>query len=87
MSLVYLEAGSGAPQSVPPELVNRCAQAGLPLAVGGGIRTPVQAAALVNAGASFIVVGNHFESHPDWGLFAELAAAVHCKETAHAGSC
>lgn len=80
MSLVYLEAGSGAPRSVPPELVNRCVEAGLPVAVGGGVRTSEQAALLVGAGASFIIVGNHFEEQPDWMLFADLAAAVHHRE-------
>lgn len=86
MALVYLEAGSGAPQTVPAAIVSRCAEAGLPLAVGGGIRTPEQASVLVQAGARFVVVGNQFEERPDWGLFAELAAAVHCRETADAHS-
>ncbi len=86
MSLVYLEAGSGAPHSVPPALVRRCAEAGLPLAVGGGVRTPEQAARLVEAGAKFIVVGNQFEERPDWVLFAEMAAAVHSREAAVAHS-
>lgn len=86
MSLVYLEAGSGAPQTVPSAMVSRCSEAGIPLAVGGGVRTPEQAAELVRAGARFMVVGNQFEDQPDWELFSDMAAAVHCKETVNAHS-
>lgn len=77
MSLVYLEAGSGAPNSVPAEVVRRTRDAGLPVAVGGGLRTPRQVEELAEAGARFIVVGNQFEERPDWGLFAEIVEAVH----------
>jgi len=79
MSLLYLEAGSGAAQSVPEAMVKRCASAGLPVAVGGGIKTPEQASQLVEAGARFVVVGNHFQTTPDWILMDELLAAVHSK--------
>jgi phosphoglycerol geranylgeranyltransferase len=77
MRLVYLEAGSGAPRPVPEEVVRACGFSGLPLAVGGGIRSPQEVGALVRAGAHFIVVGNHFEREPDWGLFGELVDATH----------
>jgi phosphoglycerol geranylgeranyltransferase len=80
MSLLYLEAGSGAPQSVPVEMVARCRATGMTVAAGGGIRDPAAAASLVQAGASFVVVGNHFEQDPDWALLSEIAAAIHYKE-------
>lgn len=80
MSLVYLEAGSGAPKTVPEAMVETCLEAGMTVAVGGGIRTPDAAAGLVQAGASFVVVGNHFEERPDWQLFSEIASATHYKE-------
>jgi phosphoglycerol geranylgeranyltransferase len=85
MSLLYLEAGSGAPEPVPGELVSQCANAGMPVAVGGGIRTPRVVADLTQAGARFVVVGNHFETQPDWTLFDELAAATHHKEALRVG--
>ncbi|ASJ03717.1 geranylgeranylglyceryl/heptaprenylglyceryl phosphate synthase [Thermococcus profundus] len=62
MRLVYLEAGSGAPQPVPPEmiaLVKRVIE--VPLIVGGGIRTEEQARAAVKAGADIIVTGTAIE--------------------------
>jgi phosphoglycerol geranylgeranyltransferase len=77
MSLLYLEAGSGAAQSVPTDMVKRCASSGLPVAVGGGIRQPEQASLLVAAGARFVVVGNRFQTNPDWSLMDEFIAAVH----------
>ena len=75
MRLIYLDAGSGALQPVPPELVT-CVRAeiDLPLIVGGGIRTPERAAAALEAGADMVVVGNALERNSDW--LPELAAAV-----------
>lgn len=83
MSLLYLEAGSGAPNTVPTDMVRECRKSGMTIAVGGGIRTPRAASELVQSGASFVVVGNHFEHQTDWQLFSELAAAVHEKEAVH----
>lgn len=79
MQLAYLEAGSGAPQSVPIEMIRLCAQSGLRFAVGGGIREPNQAADLAEAGASFVVIGTRFEPEPDWELYREFVDAVHIK--------
>ncbi len=59
---VYLEAGSGAPEPVPPEMVEAARRATeLPLIVGGGIRSREQAAAAFEAGADFVVVGTAIE--------------------------
>jgi phosphoglycerol geranylgeranyltransferase len=58
MRLVYLEAGSGARHPVPPEMVRAVKKlSGIRIVVGGGIRTPAQAKALVKAGAHMIVTG------------------------------
>ncbi|HEU5324219.1 MAG TPA: geranylgeranylglyceryl/heptaprenylglyceryl phosphate synthase, partial [Methylomirabilota bacterium] len=65
MQAVFLDAGSGALQAVPPALIRACRQslpAGCPLFVGGGIRSPDQAAAARGAGADFVVVGTAFEA-------------------------
>ena len=75
---VYLEAGSGALNAVPPTVVAAVrAAVDLKVIVGGGIRTPEQARERVKAGAHAIVVGNLFEKHKDEALFKELVAAVH----------
>jgi phosphoglycerol geranylgeranyltransferase len=62
-ALLYLEAGSAAPRPVDPGVV-RAVAAGIPIpiAVGGGIRDPAQASALVAAGARFIVTGTAHET-------------------------
>lgn len=62
-ALAYLEAGSAAPLPVPPSVVRAVAkEAPIPIAVGGGIREPAQATALVEAGARFIVTGTAHET-------------------------
>ncbi len=66
MKLVYLEAGSGAPEHVPPEMVREVAgNLDIPLVVGGGIRTPEAAGTLAKAGASIIVTGTLVERVED----------------------
>ncbi|MDY4149101.1 MAG: geranylgeranylglyceryl/heptaprenylglyceryl phosphate synthase, partial [Paludibacteraceae bacterium] len=64
--LVYLEAGSGADTPVSQAVIRSVrAQISVPLIVGGGIRTPEQMSAAFSAGADLVVIGNHFEFHPD----------------------
>lgn len=64
--MVYLEAGSGANNPVPQNIIRATREAiDIPLIVGGGIKTPEQMKAAFCAGADLIVVGNHLESHPD----------------------
>ena len=63
---IYLEAGSGAIQPVSPEIIKAVrAVTSVTLIVGGGIRTPEVMNAAYNAGADVVVIGNHFEQHPD----------------------
>jgi len=82
MKTVYLEAGSGAQESVPVEMVQAVAEnISLPVIVGGGIRDPQSARAKVEAGAAFVVVGQLMEGEAA-GLGAHLqamGAAVHSK--------
>ena len=62
MRLVYLEAGSGAPEPVPAEMVRTVKnEIDVPLIVGGGIRTEEQARELSRAGADIIVTGTIVE--------------------------
>jgi putative glycerol-1-phosphate prenyltransferase len=76
--VVYLEAGSGAQLSVPEEMITAVSKTiSIPVIVGGGIRTPEQAQKIVEAGASFIVIGNHFEKQNNFSKINEFAAAIH----------
>ena len=64
--LIYLEAGSGAVNPVSEEIIRAVRGATvIPLVVGGGIRTPEQMKRAHDAGANIVVIGNHFESHPE----------------------
>lgn len=63
MRFVYLEAGSGAEQAVPPEMVRMVRKIfdGF-LIVGGGIRDAHTAAQISQAGADALVVGTMLEN-------------------------
>ena len=64
--LIYLEAGSGAKTPVSADIIRAVKNAvSVPLVVGGGIRTPEAMNAAFDAGASIVVIGNHFEEHPE----------------------
>lgn len=82
MKLVYLEAGSGADQPVPESMVNAVASyIDIPILVGGGLTSPDNCAARIEAGASFVVVGNLLENDPRFTYLKELTAATHPGET------
>ena len=86
MPLVYLEAGSGAREPVPEQMVRAVTQTvSIPVMVGGGIQTPEQAAVQVQAGASFVVTGNALENDFDPGLVEAFARAVHFRDSAGIG--
>ncbi len=77
---IYLEAGSGAENSVPVELIQAVAKiVDLPLIVGGGIVTPETARMKVDAGASFVVTGTIIENSSEDGLLKKFADAIHIK--------
>jgi putative glycerol-1-phosphate prenyltransferase len=82
MKLVYLEAGSGADEHVPVEMVKAVSSnCDIPLIVGGGIRNAETAATLVRAGAKIIVTGNFFEKDSSWNKLNEFTSAVHYKKS------
>ena len=63
---IYLEAGSGAKVPISTEIIKAVrANVSVRLIVGGGIRTPEAMQAAYEAGADIVVIGNHFESHPE----------------------
>lgn len=78
MRCLYLEAGSGAGQPVPVKMIaeihRRCS---LPILTGGGITDPDQARERVAAGATCIVIGNHFEKAEGIARVQDFARAVH----------
>lgn len=64
--LIYLEAGSGAKTPVSSDIIYAVRkQLQVPLIVGGGICTPEAMIRAFDAGADIVVIGNHFEQHPD----------------------
>lgn len=66
MRLVYLEAGSGAPEPVPPDMVKIVKKSiDVPLIVGGGIRRAEDAEKIAEAGADIIVTGTLVEEVED----------------------
>jgi putative glycerol-1-phosphate prenyltransferase len=63
LKTIYLEAGSGAQEPVPAEMVKLVKKSiNVPLIVGGGIRTINQAKNLFSAGADIIVIGTAIEN-------------------------
>ncbi len=62
MQLIYLEAGSGANQPVPLEMISFVkSELSIPLIVGGGIRSKKQLEEAYRAGADLVVIGTAFE--------------------------
>ncbi len=81
MQLVYLEAGSGAAQTVPEEMIKMTSSyVDIPLMVGGGLTNPEECSKKIEAGASFVVCGNSLEDDPNHNYLRELAQAAHPKE-------
>ncbi len=76
LKMLYLEAGSGAPNPVPADVITAVKNAvKLPLIVGGGLRNQASVLTALKAGADLVVVGNAVESDPS--ILSALANAVH----------
>lgn len=64
LKMIYLEAGSGAKNPVPVEMIKAVRnEISIPLIVGGGLKTPEQVKAAWDAGADMVVVGNALENN------------------------
>lgn len=73
--VIYLDAGSGAPEPVRAEMINEVRKAiATPLIVGGGITCFDEAYTALEAGADILVVGNATEKNPQ--SIKEIAGAV-----------
>jgi phosphoglycerol geranylgeranyltransferase len=76
MKFVFLEAGSGADNAVPDNIVRETKDfISIPIIVGGGVKDPEVAYKKVKSGASFVVIGNFLEE--DDSLIKEFADAIH----------
>jgi phosphoglycerol geranylgeranyltransferase len=75
LKMLYLEAGSGAQNPVPAEMITAVSQSvSIPIITGGGIRTPEQALLSLQSGADLLVIGNAAEKDPH--ILREIGAAV-----------
>jgi phosphoglycerol geranylgeranyltransferase len=76
MKLIFMDAGSGAANHVPIQMIEAVSGTiSVPLIIGGGIRSADNAASIAKAGADVVVVGNVLENNPE--LLDEMSAAVH----------
>jgi len=73
LQAIYLEAGSGANESVPLTMITAVKkQLDIPLIVGGGLRTPAAIKNVFNAGADMVVIGNAFENKKELAPFVAV---------------
>ena len=76
MKVIYMDAGSGAKNPIPEEMIASVAgSVALPIIIGGGILQPEKAYLNCKAGADVIVVGNAIEK--DASLIKEISDVVH----------
>lgn len=62
LQLIYMDAGSGAMNSISEQMIRRVKESiTAPLIIGGGIKNKETAEAMWNAGADIIVIGNAAE--------------------------
>jgi putative glycerol-1-phosphate prenyltransferase len=74
LRMIYLEAGSGAPQPVRSSMINQVKQhITVPLIVGGGIRSGKDVYRIFSEGANMVVIGSAVEEDPN--IIREIAGA------------
>ncbi len=75
LQLIYADAGSGAKKSISPKMISTIQKSiDIPLMIGGGIKTAMKAAEILEAGADIIVIGNAIEDNPE--LLTEISGKV-----------
>lgn len=66
LQMIYLEAGSGAANPVPLNIVRAVREnISIPLAVGGGIKNKSEIEEIFNTGVDLIILGNACEKNPE----------------------
>jgi phosphoglycerol geranylgeranyltransferase len=79
--LIYLEAGSGAKQAVPYEMIKKVSNnIEIPLIVGGGIIDLQGIQKAYEAGADLVVIGTAFENDPDFFLHELQNSVFDCAQ-------
>ena len=83
MKLIYLDAGSGAAQQVPVDMIEKVRKSiKIPLIVGGGINSVSKAELAYKAGADLIVLGTAVEEkHQFLGEVAALRNTINAKHS------
>jgi phosphoglycerol geranylgeranyltransferase len=79
MQFFYLEAGSGAPDPIPDDMIKKVKEnIDIPLLVGGGIRDVKTARQKAKAGADIIVTGTAIEKEKDVeGALTKIVKELH----------
>jgi phosphoglycerol geranylgeranyltransferase len=78
MDFLYLEAGSGAPEPVPVEMIKSVRQSiKIPLIVGGGVTSADKASSVAKAGADIVVTGTLVENGDFEPKLKAVIDAVH----------
>ena len=76
LRLIYMDAGSGAKNPIPTEMIKLVKQnIDIPLIIGGGLKNESQVENACKSGADIIVVGNAFEN--DNNKILNMAKIVH----------
>jgi putative glycerol-1-phosphate prenyltransferase len=76
LKVIYLDAGSGAINTVSEQMIKKVSEnITVPLIVGGGINSPEKALNACKAGADMIVIGNAIEK--DKKLIKTISKAIH----------
>lgn len=77
MRFVYLEAGSGAKNHIPPETIRAVRDAvDIKIVVGGGISSPEDSQAVARAGADIVVTGTVVERSKNAELLSKIIRAA-----------
>jgi phosphoglycerol geranylgeranyltransferase len=78
MKFFYIEAGSGAPEPVPNEMIQAVKKnTSIPLFIGGGIRDPETAKEKTRAGANVIITGTAIEKDAHFkNTLANIVSAI-----------
>ena len=76
--ILFLEAGSGSNYSIAASVIKKIYSfLNIPIMVGGGIKDKETALGIVNAGASYIVIGTLIEKTNDIQLLKEINKTIH----------
>lgn len=76
LQLIYMDAGSGAKESITPKMIRKVREmVNAPLIVGGGISSSKLAGDALEAGADIIVIGNAIEKNPN--LMIEVSEKIY----------